>query len=113
MLQRYIAYLTDRVAGLGGDPNAIPPSPRGAPVNILNPCEDVVEYTGKVAEIVFDCFGDLEGFVLTDCCTAHAFKSRERQVGELVMRACRDRMPLSVFALKHDLSKIRRLVIRS
>jgi hypothetical protein len=69
--------------------------------------------TGKVAEIIFDCFGDLEGFVLTDCCTTLAFKTRERQVGELLMRACRDRMPLSVFVLKDDRSKIRRLVIRT
>jgi len=69
--------------------------------------------TGKVAEIIFDCFGDLEGFVLTDYCTTLAFKTRERQVGELLMRACRDRMPLSVFVLKDDRSKIRRLVIRT
>ena len=113
VLQRYVAYLADRVAGLGGDPDAIPPSPQGAPVAVLNPCGDVVEYTGKVAEIVFDCFGDFEGFVLADCCTVHAFQSRERHLGELVMRACSDRLPVSVFAFRHDRSKIQRVVIRS
>jgi hypothetical protein len=112
VLQRYVAIVADRVAGLGGDPNAIPPSPNGAPVNVPSPCLDVVEYTGRIAEIFFDCFGELEGFALADCCTAHSFRTRERQVGELLMRAFRDRLPLSVFALKHDRSRIHRLIIR-
>ena len=112
VLTRYVAYVSDRVAGLGGDPNAIPPSLEGAPVSVLNPCDDVVEYRGKVAEVVFDCFGDFEGFVLTDCCATHCFRSRERQLGELVLKACKHRMAVSVFALKHDHSKIQRVVIR-
>jgi hypothetical protein len=113
VLQRYVGYIADRVAGLGGDPDAIPPSPNGAPIKVLNPCEDVVEYNGKVVEVIFDCFGDLEGFVLGECCTLHSFKTREREIGEIVLRACKDRLPLSIFAPRSDRSKIQRLVIRS
>jgi hypothetical protein len=113
VLQRYISYISDRVAGLGGDPNAIPPSLTGAPRQFLEPCADVVEFCGKVTEIVFDCFGDLEGFVLTDCCRCHRFNTRERELGEILIRACKDRLSLSVFALRSDRSRIQRLVIRN
>jgi hypothetical protein len=112
VLQRYVGYIADRVKGLGGDPDSIPASPTGAPIRVLNPCEDVVEYTGKVVEVIFDCFGDFEGFVLSDCCAAHSFKTRERQIGEIVLRACRDRLPVSVFAPRNDRAKIQRIVIR-
>jgi hypothetical protein len=115
VLKRYVGFVADRVAGLGGDPAAIPPSPDGAPRNTLAPCDDVVEHTGKISEVVFDCFGGFEGFVLVDCCAAHAFRSSEREVGELALRACKERLTVSVFAARGnngEKGKIRRLVIR-
>jgi hypothetical protein len=112
VLQRYVAYISDRVAGLGGDPAAIPPSPDGAPTRLLGPCDDVVEYSGRVSEVIFDCFGAFEGFLLVDCCTTHAFEARDPGLGELVLRACRERLSLSVFVLRSDRSKIRRLAIK-
>jgi hypothetical protein len=113
VLKRYIEYIADRITGLGGDPNAIPPSPDGAPAKLSNLCDDLVEIRGKVTEVIFDCFGDLEGFVLDDCCHLHAVKTREREIGELAVKVCTERLAISVFVERNNLSKIHRLVIRA
>jgi hypothetical protein len=113
VLRRYVEYISNRVAGLGGDPGAIPPSPAGAPVDLSEPCADLVEIRGKIVEVIFDCFGDFEGFVLDDCCRRHTFRSREREIGELAIRLCRERLSLSVFVNRNSRSRIHRLVIRA
>src|SRR5215471_14431656 len=112
VLKRYIGFIADRVKGLGGDPDAIPPSPDGAPVRVPKPCEDVVEYTGRVEEIIFDCYGDLEGFVLADCCSVHSFKTREKEIGEILLRACKDRLTVSVFIPRTGPPRIQKIVVR-
>jgi len=112
VLKRYISFIADRVKGLGGDPDAIPPSPDGAPVRTPKPCEDVVEYTGRVVEIIFDCYGDLEGFVLADCCSIYSFKTREKEIGEIVLRACKDHFTVSVFVPRTGPRRIQKVVIR-
>lgn len=115
VLQRYISLISARVAGLGGDPGAIPPSLSGAPPKREPPCPRVYEYAGKVQEVVYDCFGDVEGFVLVDCCGSRFFKTREPGVGEVVVRACRDRLLLAVYvesADESELKEIKKLVIR-
>ena len=113
MLRRYVEYISNRVAGLGGDPGAIPPSPVGAPVDLSEPCADLARSGGKIVEVIFDCFGDFEGFVLDDCCRRHTFRSREREIGELAIRLCRERLSLSVFVNRNSRSRIHRLVIRA
>lgn len=113
VLQRYVAIVSNRVAGLGGNPGAIPPSPDGAPVDLREPCDELVEICGKVVEVVYDCFGDLEGFALDDCCRRRHFKTREREVGELALRACKERLTLSVFVDRQNATRICRLVIRA
>jgi len=112
VLQRYISYIAGRVAGLGGDPTAIPPSLDGAPVEIRDRCKEVLECTGKVAEVIFDCFGDFDGFVLDGCCEVCRFRTREREIGELVLRALKDRLLVCVYVLARDRSKIQRIVIK-
>jgi len=109
VLKRYVDVIAGRVRGLGGDPDAIAPSPNGAPVKVFDPCDDLVEVCGKVAEVSFDCFGALEGFLLDDCCRLHAFKSHERAVGELLLKACRERLTLVVFVQRSDRSKVRKV----
>jgi len=113
VLKRYIQYVSDRVAGLGGDPSAIAASVKGAPIKHPNPCADLIELRGKVVEVVFDCFGAVEGFVLDDCCRLHALRTREREIGELAIRACHERLPIAVFAERSNPSKLHRFVIRS
>ncbi|MEJ2747937.1 MAG: hypothetical protein P8183_08505, partial [Anaerolineae bacterium] len=116
VLQRYIAYLSARVAGLGGDPDAIPPSPDGAP---LTPGEQALaSFTGKVEEVIYDCFGHFEGFVISDCCESHAFHTRECAIADIVLRALKDCLLLTVYVEKGSVERgreacIRRLVIRS
>jgi hypothetical protein len=109
VLQRYISYLSARVEGLGGDPNAIPPSPEGAPVK---DGDDLVAYTGKVIEVIYDCYGDFEGFVLGDCCTQRLFKTRERAIGDIVLRACKEQLLMMVYVKRGHEEWIIRLVIK-
>jgi hypothetical protein len=100
VLKRYIDYLSARVKGLGGDPDAIPPSLQGAPLPPDTRGEGLIERTGKIVEVIYDCFGDFEGFVLGECCERHVYKTRERAIGDLVLRACRDRLRVTVVS-KH------------
>jgi hypothetical protein len=100
VLQRYITYCSDRVAGLGGDPNSIPPSVTGAPIKVIGG-KHTTSYSGKICEIIYDCFGDFEGFILDCCCSeGRLFKSREKTLGKLALRACRDRLSLTVIVDK-------------
>jgi hypothetical protein len=111
VLLRYIDQIAGRVDGLGGDANAIPPSlggyfpghhhPGHPPIPGhppgRRPCEeDLKEFTGKVCEVLFDCSGEFVGFVLDDCCEHRVFESRERRVGDLVLRALQERLTLMV-----------------
>ena len=111
VMQRYIDYIAARVAGLGGDPGAIPPSFTGAPLPKYDPCEDLVHFHGKVDEILYTCCGELEGFVLVDCCERHRLHSHEPAIGEIAVRALRERLTLSIYALRSDPSRIRRLSV--
>jgi hypothetical protein len=110
VLQRYISYLSARVEGLGGDPNAIPPSPDGAPLQ-EGGLDALVSFTGKVVEVIYDCFGHFEGFVLAVCCDRHVFRSRECAIAELVLRACKDCLLLTVYVERRRPTCIRRVVI--
>lgn len=94
VLERYISYLSGRVDGLGGNSGGILPSPVGVLPRKPLPSEHV--YTGKVCEIHFDCFGCFDGFVLESCKDSHAFKTRERGIEEIVLRACKERLMLTV-----------------
>jgi hypothetical protein len=109
VLQRYLACISARVEGLGGDPNAIPPSLSGAP---LKPEDYLTEYTGKVKEVIYDCFGDLEGFILDECNGLHTFKTREPQIGQIAVLVCKERLHLSVYVERGHDEKIKRLVVR-
>ena len=68
VLQRYIAAIAGQVQGFGGDPS-IPPSQSGdvpgkfPPVKKPPPSNDISR-TGKIESLVFDHFGDFEGFIL-------------------------------------------------
>jgi hypothetical protein len=109
VLERYVGYLSARVDGLGGDSTSIEPSPDGAPVRDGKGRDRCV--TGRVCEVVFDCFGDFEGFVLRDCSERWAFRSREPAVRDLVLEACRLRLQLTVYGEKGADPEIRRIVV--
>jgi hypothetical protein len=107
VLRRYIDYIAARVDGLGGDADGIPPSPDGAPILVKPGLREVVIHRGKVCEVVYDCFGDFEGFALESCCDEKIhFKTRRHAIGELVLRVCKDRLPIAVHVEKRDPHKI-------
>jgi hypothetical protein len=108
VFERYIAQLGDKVKGLGVDPGLIPPSADdpGLPA----PTKHCV--TGKVCEVIFDCFGSLEGFVLETCEGRHRFRSSEPAIADLVLRACKDRLLISVCADRAG-GRIQEIVVRS
>jgi hypothetical protein len=44
---------------------------------------EIKPYTGKVCEVIYDCFGHLEGFVLESCYERHHFKTSEKGIAKL------------------------------
>ncbi len=109
VLLRYIDQIAGRVDGLGGDPAAIPPNLLGYQPG--RPHHGFREFTGKVTEVMFDCSGDFTGFVLDDCCERVVFESREKEIGELALRALHDRLRLTVFTADKS-RRIVRLVVK-
>src|SRR5205807_8707598 len=69
VLQRYVIYLSARVNELGGNADAIPPSPLGyweAPAGEGG--GKATTYTRKISELIFGGNGRMEGFVPRQCC---------------------------------------------
>lgn len=112
VLQRYIGQISQRVQGLGGDPQSIPPSLGGYHPNRPSGSEAYEEFTGKVCEVEFNCFGDFVGFVLADCCERRVLECRERDLGELVLRALKQRLTVTV-AVAGKERKLVRLIVTS
>ena len=103
---RYLDQLGDQIAGLGLDPGQIPATPDDPGLPGQAGPERPGELTGKVREVIFDCFGDFIGFVLESCCEHHRISSREKGVAEIVLRACRERCTVTVQLGKHGLQGI-------
>jgi hypothetical protein len=103
VLDRFLKELAERVEGFGGDPSKISPSPIG----FFPPPEPpvAVSYTGKVKAIIYDRFGDFDGFILETLRDREIkIRSRESPVERLIERAWRERILLTVHvgALEHE-----------
>ena len=96
VLDRYIKYCAARLEGIGGDPSAVPASLDWHPELRPPHRDDDDAVCGKVVEVLFDCHGEFEGFVLDECCCRRLVHSRERAVGELALRAARENLTLCV-----------------
>jgi len=69
--------------------------------------------TGKVAALVFDRFGDFEGFVLEDFHGAeHRFESHEPDIQRLVDRAWSDRIVTTVLTNHHSPHRPASIILR-
>jgi hypothetical protein len=106
VLGRYIEQVSGRVTGFGGNPGSIGPSQGGFSGggkhhhHLHKPHRE--EWTGKVMSVIYDRFGDFEGFVLlTECGHEHWFRGREPEIERLVRYAWDDRAVITVFAEKH------------
>ncbi len=127
VLQRYIDIVSGRVNGSGGHAVAIPPSllgyrPKGlthggghgpghGPGEGHGPAqghgadhdrEDHEAHTGKIGGLIFDRFGDFEGFLLDAEPGEHRFFSRERDMKDLVERAWRERIRVTVWTRRDE-----------
>jgi hypothetical protein len=99
VLLRYVDYLAGRVKAFGGDPGGILPSPNGVPHPKAGHGNDygAKEHTGKVEALIYDRFGDFDGFLLrTEHGDEQRFYSREHEIEDLVRWAWVDRMVISV-----------------
>ena len=109
VLQRYIEYVAARVDGAGGNAAGVAPSLHGVPSHGPgrhphpgegrpgHHREDERERTGKISGLVFDQFGDFDGFVLETRECEVRFFSRERDMRDLAERAWRERLRITVW----------------
>lgn len=131
--QRLLGIVGDRVRDLGGDPTKVLPSPDGqdgpggAPHDGGDdPCggghddghhpdgdghgtpveSGSGSVTGEVARILYNCAGRFEGFVVRTCDGERTFKVCERGVEELVLRACRDGLAITLWFGKGRIKRI-------
>jgi hypothetical protein len=107
VFQRYLGQLGGQISGLGGNPGRIQPSPSGevpglplpkpAPKPQPSPPDEVEQIFGKIEAIIYDHFGDFEGFILeTVTGKHHRFMSREAPMLEVVHRAWIERTRVAV-----------------
>jgi hypothetical protein len=104
---RYLDVIAARVRSFGGDPSQILPSPTGT-VDRLRPGpgrgpgrpgrDECMEHTGKIGGLVYDRFGDFEGFVLRTEHGSQRFHSREEDIELLVREAWRESLRLRVWS---------------
>lgn len=112
VLQRYIDYVAGRVQGFGGNPGQILPSPTGWVPGLPEPWphpgthhhhhHECDEFCGKIDSIIFDHFGDFEGFMVeTETGIHHRVFSREKAVRELAEHARVERARVKVTVEHH------------
>lgn len=109
--QRLLGQIGDRVRDLGGDPDKVSPSPTGeghpgAGIPPESGGENPDTTTGEVARILYDCFGRFEGFVLKTCAREHTYKACEHGIEEVVLRACRDHLRVTIWSRQGDVKRV-------
>jgi hypothetical protein len=103
VLQRYIGYVAGRVDGFGGNSSSIAPSQTGWVPGLPKGGSIGEEFFGKVMGLVYDHFGDFEGFILeTEAGKRHRFASREHTIFKLAQEALADRTLVLVIAGEPD-----------
>jgi hypothetical protein len=112
VFDRYLQLIADRVKALGGDPDVICASPTGN-CRLPKRRRHEREYTGKIAGLIYDRFGDFEGFLLETEADERRFFSRERAVEELARRAWQERTRVSVFVERDEDERPHVIVLRS
>lgn len=102
---RYVDELALRVRGFGGDPSLVEPSPTGSGVPGLpsghgGQDPHLLGFAGKVSALLYDRYGDFEGFVLDTDRGDMRFDSREHTMEDLADRAWRQRLHVVVRATR-------------
>jgi murein tripeptide amidase MpaA len=117
VFHRYLSQIAGRVSTFGGDPTQILPSPTGDgrkkhPRHPEPEGEERRAFTGKISGLIFDRFGDFEGFLLDTEDGERKFFSREKEIEELAERAWRDRLRITVWAERHEPHRPLSIIIR-
>jgi hypothetical protein len=121
VIERYIGLLSARVDGLGGNASDIPPSFLGhghrkgeheGHERDREHHEKWEERTGKVGGLIFDHFGDFEGFILNTEEGEHRYFSRETEIRTLAERVWAERLRIMVSAEHDDAGRPRRIIVR-
>jgi hypothetical protein len=115
VFHRYLERIAVRVREFGGDPARVLPSPTGEGVPKRRRDEEGerhVSFTGKITGLIFDHFGDFEGFLLDTQDGERRFYSREREVEELAERAWRERLRITVCAERHEPHRPESIIVR-
>ena len=96
VMQRYLGLIADRVSAMGGNPSTIVASPDGnLPLSLLPITER--DFIGKVESMIFDRFGDFDGFTLeTMDGTIHRFDCRDPRMAEVINRAWEKRLLIRI-----------------
>jgi hypothetical protein len=104
VLERYIELIEGRVRGFGGDPGKVKPSPTGLPPLPTSPAPEGKHcWRGKVSAVVYDRFGDFEGFDLeTEHGEERRFHATENALEDIVRPAWIERMLIAVWAERHE-----------
>jgi hypothetical protein len=120
VIERYVSEIVLRVKEFGGDPSAIPPSQVGAipskppPGAGPIPVAGGLEKTGKIEGLLYDRFGDFEGFILRPESGAKlAFRTRERHFAELAGWAWRTQTLVTIFARDHEPREAERILLHA
>ena len=99
VMQRYHSQLQGRVRALGGKP---PQEGNG---------ERWASYEGKISGLIYDRFGEFEGFIVDTEEGRHTLRSRERDVEELVRFAWSARVAVRVLAEWEHREELRSIIL--
>ena len=111
--KRYLDQIAGRVRALGGDPGQITPSSSGEGWKHLpSPGEQRICRTGKITGLVFDRYGDFEGFMLDTEDGEYRYLARDRDVAELAERAWQERLRITVCAEHHTPDRPETIIVR-
>jgi hypothetical protein len=118
IFERYLTQVAGRVEGFGGNAGTILPSGTG---NLPGdgkkhplPCprDHLVEFVGKVAGLIYNHFGDFEGFVLEEGCNRiRRFRSTECRLANILGEAWKDRATVRVITESCDESCVLEVVV--
>lgn len=110
---RFMGQVEDRVRAFGGDPDSVQPSPSGGEEpKKPEPAPGIVEtIEGKISRILYDCFGDFEGFVLETCSAERVFEHCDRNIEQVVWRACTARSRITVTVRSDRRRKIQSIAV--
>jgi hypothetical protein len=104
VFRRYVDVIGDRVGAFGGDPGHIKPSPDGTGVHVEpkphpkphHGGEQRVGFVGKVDSLIFDRFGEFDGFMLDTEDGQRRFHCRTPEFERVLTRAWSGRVRVKV-----------------